>query len=183
MEEKVSNNIYEEFNKFQTAFYTSASNFENFSNYEMRKHGYVLLNNLAKGFPHLASIISNLKGLNWKGIESRNVLIALQRTKFVNNFTRTRIPQFIYYKNNSTKKTPEEKKSKVKATKQKGNKTLIEFSDDIKAQICSSLFIDSKTYEYLKFSDNIQRLGNQILGQFIEEEKIKKTRKKKELEL
>ena len=182
MEEKVPNS-YEEFNKFQQAFYTSALEFSNFSNYEIRKHGYVLLNNLAKGFPHLASIITNLKGLDWKGTDSRNVLIALQRTKFVNNFNKTRIPQFIYYKNNSTKKSPEEKKSKVKATKQKGDKTLIDFSDDIKAQICSILFIDSKTYEYIKFGNDVQRIGNQLLGQFMEQEKLKKSRKKKEIEL
>lgn len=183
MEEKVSNNIYEEFNKFQTAFYTSASDFNNFSNFEIRKHGYVLLNNLAKGFPHLANLISNLKGLNWKGTDSRNVLIALQRVKFVNNFTRTRIPQFIYYKNNSTKKSPEEKKSKIKTTKINGDKKVNEFTDDIKALICSALQIDSKTYDYLKYSDKIQKLGNQLVGQFMEQEKQKKTRKKKEIEL
>jgi hypothetical protein len=42
--------------------------------------------------------------------------------------------------------------------------------------------IDSKTYDYLKFSENIQYLGQQLNGEFMIKEKVKKeikSRKKK----
>lgn len=39
--------------------------------------------------------------------------------------------------------------------------------------------IDSKTYEYLLFSDNIQKLGMELIGEFQQKEKLKKTRKTK----
>ena len=161
---------YEEFNKFQTAFYTNIRNFDDFSNFDFKRHGYTLINNLAKGFPNLANLIINLKGVNWDGGTSPAVLKALQRIKFVNNFGIGRVPQFIYYKQEKAEKT----KDKVKQT----SKGLL-FDSDIQSQICTILMIDSKTYDYLKFSDNIQYLGKQINGEFIQKEKLKTVRKKK----
>jgi hypothetical protein len=166
----MADNNYQEFNNFQTLFYTNISKFNDFSLFEFKRHGFVLLNNLAKGYPNLANIILNLKGIDWEGPKSPGVLKALQR-KFVNNFNSTRIPQFIYYKTEKIEKS----KEKTKQT----DKGLL-FDIEIQSQICSILMIDSKTYDYLKFSDNIQYLGKQINGEFIQRDKIKaKTTKKK----
>lgn len=168
----MADNNYEEFNKFQTAFYTNTSAFNEYTKYEVKKHGYTLLNNLAKGYPNLADLFLNLSGFGWSGAESPALLKALQ-TRFVNNFNSARVPQFIYFK---TEK-PEKSKEKIKKT----SKGFI-FSTDIQSEICSILMIDSKTYDYLKFSENIQYLGQQLNGEFMIKEKVKKeikSRKKK----
>lgn len=164
------NDYYQEFNNFQTAFYTDLKKFDDYALFDFKKHGYILLNNLAKGFPNLSNIIINLKGFNWDGATSPEVLKALQR-KFVNGFHRPSLPQFIYFKNFKEEKS----KEKVKETK-----FGLIFSSDIKAQICSILMIDSKTYDYLKYSSKIQDLGRQINGEFMKKEKVtKQIRKKK----
>jgi hypothetical protein len=163
---------YQEFNNFQTAFYTSIINFDEYTKYEFKKNGYKLFNNLAKGYPNLADLVINLKGINWCGAESPGIMKALQR-RFINNFNTTRMPQFIYFKTEKIEKD----KSKVKKT----DKGLL-FDMDIQREICSILLIDSKTYDYLKFSDNIQFLGKQLNGEWIQKEKIKtesKSRKTK----
>jgi hypothetical protein len=124
---------------------------------------------MAKGFPNLAHIIFSLKGINWSGVESPALLQALQRVKFVNGFNnRKYLPQFIYFKNEK----PEKQKEKVKKVKE-GNI----FSEDIKAKIMSILFIDSKTYEYLKFGERIQKLGMDIINDKFKSEKITKKKK------
>ncbi len=161
---------YQEFNNFQTAFYTNIQSFDEFTRFEFARHGFVLINNLAKGYPNLANLIINLKGVNWNGAESPALLKSLQR-KFINNFNSVRIPQFIYYKTEKIEKS----KEKVKRT----DKGLL-FDIDIQKEICSILMYDSKTYDYLKFSDKIQFLGNQLNGEWIQKEKIKTTRKKKQ---
>ncbi len=51
-----SNKFFQEFNRIQNSFYTSKEDFENYTQYELKKHGYVLISNLAKGFPHLAEM-------------------------------------------------------------------------------------------------------------------------------
>lgn len=164
-------NQYQEFNNFQTAFYTNIEKFENYSNYDCKKHGYVLVNNMAKGFPNLADIISNLKGLNWTGTQSPALLKALQR-RFVNKFVNVRVPNFVYFKNLK----PEKSTEKIKVSK-KSNK-LYDFDIDIQKQICSLLMIDSKTYDTLKYTEKIQFLGKQINGEFVQQQKLKKSKKK-----
>lgn len=102
----MATNDYQEFNNFQTAFYTNIGTFGDYSRFEYKRFGYQLLNNLAKGFPNLAGIVINLRGLNWSGAESPAIMRALQRN-FVNNFNRPALPQFIYFKNLSEKKLPQ----------------------------------------------------------------------------
>lgn len=155
-------NEYAELNKFQQAFFTSVSSFNKYTNFEVKKFGYILLNNIAKGFPNLADIIINLKGIEWSGVKSPELFRALQY-RFVCN---PRVPQFVYYKNQKPAKT-KEKVTKV-------NKDLLEFDEEIRAQICSILMIDSKTYELLKFTEKVQYLGKQIYGEFMQNKKIKK---------
>ena len=169
----IPNDYYKEFNNFQTAFYTNIENFNNFSNFEVKKHGYVLLNNMGKGFPALANIILNTNGIGWKGVESKPLLQALQRLKFVNGFNRINIPAFIYYSGKNNKE-PKNKKTI------KSDNGLI-FSNEIKSKIQSILFYDEKTYEYLKFEEEIQYLGKQLLGEIQQKEKVKE--KVKELKL
>ena len=164
---------YQEFNLFQTKFFTSIQGFNNYSNNDFKKHGYTLLNNLAKGFPNLADLVINLNGINWRGSESPAILQALQRN-FVTSYKKPEVPFFIYFKGNVEK----EKTSKAKKT-EKG----YVFDSEIKAQICSILFVDSKTFEDIKYSDEVQFLGKQILGEFQQTETVKKTRKKKEIKL
>lgn len=170
-------NQYQEFNNFQTSFYTSIKNFDDFTKFEVKRHGYTLLNNMAKGFPNLALLIISLKGIGWSGPESPALLKALQRVKFVNAFSSGRIPQFIYFKQ-------AEKQAKSTSKAKKTDLGYI-FDSEIKTQICSILIIDSKTYEQLKFTHKIQFLGQQLNGEFMQKENLKKskTSSKKKLKL
>ncbi len=165
----MAENNYQGLNDFQTAFYTDRNKLAEYSRYEFKEYGYKLLNNLAKGYPNLADIFLNLKGINWSGPESPGIIKALQ-CRFINNFNSVRIPQFIYYKTEKIEKD----KSKVKETK-----LGLLFNMEIQREICSILMIDSKTYEYLKFSEKVQFLGKQLNGEWIQQEKIKQSRKKK----
>lgn len=160
---------YEEFNNFQNAFYLSIRDFDEYTNFDFKRHGYVLLNNLSKGFPNLANLVLNLKGICWNAPESPGLIKGLQG-KFINNFNTPRIPQFIYFKS--------EKEIKVKQKAKATSKGLI-FDIEIQTQICSILFYDSKTYDYLKFSERVQFLGKQLLGEFNQTQKMKTVRKKK----
>ena len=161
---------YQELNNFQTAFFTNINKFSEITNFEVKKFGYILINNLAKGFPNLADIIINLKGINWSGVTSPAILKALQR-RFVNSYTVGRVPKFVYFKNLK----PEKSTEKVRKTKT----GKLDFSDDIKKEICEILMIDSKSYEELKYTEKIQYLGKQINGEFVQTEKIKQKRSKK----
>ena len=154
---------YKEFNDFQTKFYLNINEFKSLTNYDVKKHGYTLLNNLGKGFPYLANLVLNLKGFGWSGPESHQILIALQRN-FINNFNFARLPKSIYWKSLKA----ETQKEKIKKT-DKG----LEFSSDIEEQIKSILFYDSKTFERLKYSSEVQNIGQQIIGQIVQSEKIK----------
>ena len=66
-----TNLYYQEFNKFQTLFYTDIAKFNNYSNYDIKKHAFVLLNNMAKGFSELADTFGNLYSPIVKTIQSR----------------------------------------------------------------------------------------------------------------
>ena len=159
---------YTAFNNFQERFFTDKRAFDEYSNFEVKQFGYMLLSNIAKGFPHLSDLILNLKGFNWKGAESPAILKALQSAKFINGFSKSRIPQFIYFKN-----LKPEKETKLKVTKEG-----IEFDTDTKTKICNILMMDSKSYQYFKFSKKVQFLGKQLIGEFEQTTKIKPKRKK-----
>lgn len=162
-------NEYQELNNFQTMFFTDKNKFQEVTNFEVKKFGYILINNLAKGFPNLADIIINLKGINWSGVTSPSLLKALQH-RFVNGFSTARVPQFIYFKNLK----PEKSTEKIKKTKS----GKLDFSDDIKKEICEIMMIDSKTYENLKYTEKIQYLGKQINGEFIQTEKFRQRKRR-----
>jgi len=166
---------YQFFNKFQIMFYTSITEFNKFTHFEIKNNSFLLLNNLMKGFPHTATEILDIYSPHIKAIESPSIIIALQR-KFVNNFSRARVPQHVYYKS----KTKAESKKKIKES----NNGII-FDSSINNEIMSILFIDSKTFDYLKFTDKIQKLGKELTGENIkkEEEKISKARKRKNIEI
>lgn len=150
---------FEQFNNFQTSFFTDIKMFDKYTVYELKKFGYVLLNNIAKGFPNLADIICNLKGIGWDGVTSIQILRALQ-SQLMSNFKR--VPMFVFFKNMKNEK----EKSKAKVSKV--NKKMLDFDSEIKSQICSILMYDSKTYEELKYSEKVQYLGRQILGEFMQ---------------
>ena len=160
----------EQFNKFQKDFYTSISNFSSYTYFEYKKFGFILLNNVAKGFPALSQIVTDLRGFGWIGFESPEILKALQK-KFVNMYSMNKIPQFVYYKNNKQKKLA---KSDIKETKD--GKI---FSDEVNREICRILQYDSKTFDYLKFSSKVQYLGCQITGEYINQELIKRKKSSK----
>ena len=160
---------YEEFNRFQSAFYTNIKVFNEYTRFDFKRHGFDLLYSLAKGFPNLSNIFLNLKGIGWSAIESPGILKALQRN-FVNNFNASRVPSFIYFKAEKV-----EKPEKIKKIKDKG----FVFDVEIQNQIKSILFMDSKTYEYLKFTDKVQFLGQQLAGEFMTKEKAKSLKTKK----
>jgi hypothetical protein len=174
MEQPVKKIDYTFFNRFQTMFYTNIDEFQKFTYFEIKNNSFVLLTNLIKGFPSLAEEMLNIYSPAIKIFESPAIIIALQR-KFVNNFSRPRTPQFLYYKSAKAKPASKAKQKEIK----KDGVVLKIFSDDIVNEIKSILMYDSKTYDYLKFSDKVQFLGNQLVGEFKkqEEEKIKKSRK------
>lgn len=181
-----TNLYYQEFNKFQTLFYTDITKFNNYSNYDIKKHAFVLLNNMAKGFSELADTFGNLYSPIVKTIQSPAIIKALQH-RFVNPYSYCRVPQFIYYKSmakskdtksKDTKKSKDGNKSKIQEV------TGIDFDISVQREIQSILFIDNKDYENLKYTDKVQFLGKQILGQIREETRIieeKKQRRKKML--
>ncbi len=164
----MANTSYDEFNRFQSSFYTNIRVFNEFTNFDFKRHGFVLISNLAKGFPNLADLVANLNGIGWKGTESPAILKSLQRN-FVNNFNATQIPQFIYYKSEKVVKSKEKSKETSKG---------LIFDSEIQSEIQSILFIDSKTYEYLRFGPKIQFLGQQLCGEFMQKTKIKTSKKK-----
>lgn len=168
------NNKFEAFNKFQNMFYLSIPEFEKFTYYEIKTHSFVLLNNMLKGFPHKTEELLNIYSPAIKIFESPAIIMALQR-RFVNNFSRARVPQFLYYK--AAKIKPESKR-KAKEIKKNGV-ILQEFPVNVINEIKSILMYDSKTYEYFKYSTKVQFLGSQILGEIMKKEEIKKEKLKK----
>ncbi len=165
-----TDNTYQELNTFQTNFFTNINKFSEYTNFEVKKFGYILINNIAKGFPNLADIIINLKGIEWTAVTSPALIKALQH-RFVNKYSQARVPQFIYFKNLK----PEKSTEKVRKTKT----GKLEFSNDIKKNICQILMYDSKTYEYLKHTEKVQELGKQLVGDFMQQEKIKASKTKR----
>jgi hypothetical protein len=162
---------YQEQNNFKEAFFTNKEKFAAYSKFEIKRNGYPLLNAISKGFPNLVDLIINLKGFNWKAPESHAILTALQCHHFINGFSKVCVPQFTYFKSFKETKT---KKEKAKKTEN----GLI-FDEEIQQKIQSILFMDSKSYEYLKFSNKVQILGQQLLGEFQQTEKIKTSKSKK----
>lgn len=153
-----TNNTFEEFNKFQTYFYTSVQMFEQFTNFEIKRNAVMLLTNIGKGFPVLSMQILDIYSPDVKAIESPAIIKALQRAKFCNGFSRARMPNYVYYKNMKPKK---ESKSKVVKTKKI---SYIEFDDTIRDIIQSKLLLDNKDYMYLLPSKRIQDLGKHLLN-------------------
>lgn len=158
---------FNEFNKFQTLFYTNIEEFNRYTDFEIRQNSFVLLNNLIKGYPYLATKILDIYSPDVKSIESPAIIIALQR-KFVNNFSRARVPQHVYFK---SLKVKSDSKSKVKTKSNKNEKILYDFDGKIALELKSKLMIDEKTYQYLKYTDKIQFLGLELIKEFENKEK------------
>jgi hypothetical protein len=145
-----------DFSDLQKKFYTSFREFDDTPNVTIRKHGYVLMQGVAKGFPNLADIIGNLHFIDGWGFESPELLKALQHS-LSKNRPQT-VPSFIYFK--SKKAAAPEKTSKRSATK---NKEFLDFDKQTIGDICSALMIDATTYDYLKYTAKIQKLGREIV--------------------
>ena len=145
-------NVFQAFQDFQKSFFTSPDRFCKYTQFEVKKHGFKLLTNIGKGFPALSDKILNMRGFGFYGFESFEILRALQ-SKLINPYN-ARMPNYLFFKTEKPKK--ETKKT------DKG----LEFSSEVKMEICSTLCIDNNTYEYLKYSDKIQNCGKQIVGNF-----------------
>lgn len=148
---------FKEFNKFQTYFFTNVKMFDMYTNYEIRNHSVTLLTNIGKAFPELARSILDIYSEDVKAIHSPSIIRALQQHKFVNGFSNPRIPQEIFYKGNKAKPAP--KKKAIKRKTAKGH----EFTDDVKADIMSLMWFDSKDYEAFKFRKDVQDLGLKLI--------------------
>jgi regulator of PEP synthase PpsR (kinase-PPPase family) len=109
-----------------------------------------------KGLPQLADDVYNIYSPNVKAIQSPAIIIALQH-RFVNGFSNSRVPKFVYYK---AGKVVKEKVTKIKT--KKGVVVPVVFDSEIVDIIQSALCYDSKTYDYLKFSPQIQKLGLEL---------------------
>jgi hypothetical protein len=145
-----------EFSEIQTKFYTSFSQFDNVPNYDIKKHGFVLMQGIAKGFPNLANMIGNLKFIDMWGFESPALFKALQRS-LSKNRSQT-IPSFVYFK---SKKIAADKSKTRTITKK--DKNLVDFDKYTISDICSALMYDAKTYDYLKYTPRVQKLGKEIV--------------------
>lgn len=154
-------NNFQEFNQFQTYFYTNVNQFNMFSNFEIKRNSVQLIINISKGYPNLAYEILNIYSPDVKAVESPAIIKALQRSKFVNGFSKPKIPQYIFYK---TVKVPKSKEVKKKILKK--DKNLIEFDEIIKDKIQTILFLDDKDYQEFKFTEKIQKLGKNLLSNF-----------------
>lgn len=154
-------NNFQEFNQFQTYFYTNINQFNMFSNFEIKRNSVQLIINISKGYPNLAYEILNIYSPDVKAVESPAIIKALQRSKFVNGFSKPKIPQYIFYKTVKIPKTKEPKKKIVKK-----DKNLIEFDEIIKDKIQTILFLDDKDYQEFKFTEKIQKLGKNLLNNF-----------------
>ena len=159
---------YQELNRVQNLFYTSIQGFNQLSDFEIKRNAFVILQNMGKGFPALSHMIMNIYSPIVKAIESPAILKALQH-KFVNPYKRSSgVPKFLYYKSLKDKSDTSKKPSKKQTTK--GD----EFSPEIVGEICTILMYDSKDYEQFKYTEKVQFLGNQILGEFMKKERSKK---------
>ena len=172
MSEPIKTVDYFAFNKFQTYFYTDIAGFETFTNFEIKSNAFVLLTNLIKGFPNLGTDMLNVYAPGFVTFDNSPSLIKALQRKFVNNFSRVRVPQHIYFKQQKLATTKKPKQIKVA-------KDLLIFSEDIQFEIKSILMYDSKTYETLKYSKKVQFLGSQLIAEFDKNEFIilKKTKK------
>lgn len=149
---------YQVFNKFQTEFFTSIERFKNNSNYTMKQYSFLLFNSIMKGLPHLADEVYNIYSPHVKALESPAIIIALQR-RFVNGFSNSYVPKFVYYKG-KTVRAVKEKTAKTKL--KKGEVALQIFSSEVVEMLKTKLMYDSKTYDYLKFSPLVQKLGIEL---------------------
>jgi hypothetical protein len=104
------------------------------------------MNNMIKGNPAIALTLMNCYSDHVKMIQSPAIIKALQR-KFINGFSKAKMPQYIYFKDQS-------KASKTTKNKSSSNDKIIEVEPLIKQNICSILFIDNKTFDYLLFRKN-----------------------------
>lgn len=160
METPVTNKPnFQEFNKFQTYFYTNVNQFNMYSNFEIKRNSVQLLVNICKGFPLLSDEILNIYSPEVKAIESPAIIKALQRSKFVNGFSKPKVPQYIYFKNLKPVKT---KEPKIKSTKKKIK--YIEFELDIVEKIQTILMLDEKDYQDFKTTEKVQTLGLNLIN-------------------
>jgi hypothetical protein len=152
-------------NKFQSDFYTSVENFNQYTNWDIKNNGFTLICNLYKGFPVLADEILNYYSPPFIiGFQSPAILRALQRVRFVNGFTRPRNPNYLYYKQ-STKKA-----KIIDTTSRKKPKGCEDFESDVAHQLMSLLFMDRKTYDYLKYTEKVQKLGKHLISEQTQKE-------------
>lgn len=158
---------YKEFNDFQQAFYCNPTKFAGYSRFEIRKNGYRIIANILKAFPHRAIQVYNMKGFGWSGPESKEIMTALSMSFITRN---NRLPDFCYWKTNKAEKDK---------TKAKKTELGLIFDDSVIFEICSILKLDSKTYDYLKFTNDVQSIGKQIIGECIQTEKSKPNKKTK----
>lgn len=157
----VINNDFEEFNKFQKAFYTSVDDFSKFTHYDIMRNSVRLLTTMSKQFPVRAQQFMDVYSPEVKSVQSVQLLIALQR-KFINNFNIAKVPQFIYWKSKPVKVGRASKTSKT--SKNKTSLTVIEFDDETKFKIKSQMFLDEKSYHSVCQTEQIQKLGRLLSG-------------------
>jgi hypothetical protein len=67
-------NTYQAFQDFQKSFFTSPEKFCRYTQFEVKKHGFVLLNNIGKGFPSLSDKILNMQQFRAKKLALINNL-------------------------------------------------------------------------------------------------------------
>jgi hypothetical protein len=157
---------YSFLNKFQSDFYTSIEGFAEYTNWDIKQNGVTLLINMYKGFPHLADKILNTYSAPFVvAMQSPAILRALQRVNFVNGFSRPRTPQYLYYKQST-------KKAKIEDLSRKKPKGCEDFAPEVANELMMLMFMDSKTYDYLKYTEKVQKLGRHVMGEQSQKEAL-----------
>lgn len=155
---------FQKFNKFQNDFYRNSFEFNKYSNYEKTSNIFALLHNMAKGFPHLAQTYFDLYSPHVKTLESPAIIDALHK-RFCNDFSENKMPNFIYFKAGKAKKSAT---ATPKPRKKKTDVVFIDFEKEVVFEILSTLFMDSKTYQFLKNTPRVQRIGIQIMSKSLD---------------
>jgi len=151
---------YRAFNRFQNDFFTNRTAFQRYTDYEINRHSFMLFQNITKIFPTQAVRFMFYNDF-LKFNKNPSIIRALQ-TKYVNGFTRARLPKEIFYKQGKKIKPTKQQKKKI-------NKDLIDFDVEIVADICRILMYDSKTYQRLKYTSKVQKLGKELTQKWNEQ--------------
>lgn len=159
-EQKKESFDYAFYNRFQNDFYKNINNFKNYSNYDINQNSYMLINGIAKGYPHLAMDVLGIYGSVIKFNECPDLIRALQY-RFVNGFVSNNM-NHVYFKQSKNKPNLPHSNKTRKRRRKKDDVIAVDFEPKIIEKIMQKLFIDRLDYEEIKYNKTIQNIGHEL---------------------